>query len=241
MTDAESQELEGLRRAVAELSQRVSLMEDREAIRALQYKYGYYLDKCLYEEVVALFSPTGEVRFMGGIFKGTEGVRRLYCGRFRERHGQGRDGPNWGYLLDHPQLQGVIDVDPDGRRARARFRSLMQAGRHVLAPGETRQWWEGGIYENEYVKEDGIWKIRVLDYRTQWQADYASGWAHTPPNSFPFYSVTYPDDPLGPDELMDPHPALWPDTEVVPFHYPHPVTGQRWTPRERPAPPRQEA
>ena len=23
--------------------------------------------------------------------------------------------------------------------------------------------------------------------------------------------------------------VLWPETEVVPFHYDHPVTGQKWT------------
>jgi hypothetical protein len=27
-----------------------------------------------------------------------------------------------------------------------------------------------------------------------------------------------------PDELIDPQPRLWPATDTVPFHYPHPVT-----------------
>jgi hypothetical protein len=36
----------------------------------------------------------------------------------------------------------------------------------------------------------------------------------------------YPEDPLGPDALIDPQPRLWPATDVVPFHYPHPVTGK---------------
>jgi hypothetical protein len=29
---------------------------------------------------------------------------------------------------------------------------------------------------------------------------------------------------------MDVTPKFWPHTRVVPFHYPHPVTGERWTP-----------
>jgi hypothetical protein len=49
-----------------------------------------------------------------------------------------------------------------------------------------------------------------------------------PPNFVPFFNETYPKDPLGPDELMKPTPVLWPETEVVPFHYVHPVTGQQW-------------
>jgi hypothetical protein len=44
-----------------------------------------------------------------------------------------------------------------------------------------------------------------------------------------FFAKTYPEDPIGPDELItDPKPVLWPDTDVVPFHYPHPVTGRWW-------------
>ena len=38
--------------------------------------------------------------------------------------------------------------------------------------------------------------------------------------------VTYPDDPFGPDELIE-QKMLWPDTRVVPFHYPHPTTGKQ--------------
>ncbi len=103
----------------------------------------------------------------------------------------------------------------------------MQAGRHELAEGETRQWWEGGIYENEYVKEQGVWKIKVLNYRGLWHADFDKGWAHTPPGLYPMFSTTFPENPVGPDELIVPTPVLWPDTDVMAFHYPHPVTGQR--------------
>lgn len=34
-----------------------------------------------------------------------------------------------------------------------------------------------------------------------------------------------PHDQKGPDELVD--GELWPETRVVPFHYPHPVTGKQ--------------
>jgi hypothetical protein len=41
---------------------------------------------------------------------------------------------------------------------------------------------------------------------------------------------TYPEDPNGPDVLLGEPPKVWPHTRVVPFHYPHPVTGKVWTP-----------
>jgi len=51
----------------------------------------------------------------------------------------------------------------------------------------------------------------------------------------PWPTVTYPEDPLGPDELIE-QKMLWPDTRVVPFHYPHPVTGKPTLPDDLRAP-----
>jgi hypothetical protein len=223
------QYIRSLEEKLEKLTAQVGILEDQQEVRKLQHKYGYYLDQCLYEEVVNLFSDEGEVWFMGGKYKGKAGVRRLYIDRFQKKFTNGHNGPIYGFLLDHPQLQDIVTVAPDGKTAKGRFRSVMQAGLHESAEGETRQWWEGGIYENEYVKEDRVWKYKRLDYRGLWHADFETGWAHTPPNKYPFASVQFPEDPIGPDELIsDPKPVLWPETAVRPFHYPHPVTGEMW-------------
>ena len=103
---------------------------------------------------------------------------------------------------------------------------MMQAGLHETAKGEQRQWFEGGVYENRYVHEDGVWKISRLGYFPFWHARYADGWAKTPIDMYPMAEKLYPEDPIGPDELMDPQPRLWPATDIVPFHYQHPVTGK---------------
>ncbi|MGO9424160.1 MAG: nuclear transport factor 2 family protein [Steroidobacteraceae bacterium] len=227
-------ELNSLARQVAQLSNEVGMLSDVHAIRKLQHAYGYYLDKCLYDEVVDLFSESGEVRFMGGAFKTKAGLRRLYCDRFRKNFTSGHNGPVYGFLLDHLQLQDIVDVAPDRKTACGRFRCFMQAGSHEskpsFAPGMPSQWWEGGIYENEFIRENGVWKIQVLNYRAVYHGLYDKGWAHTPANFVPFFSSVYPADPLGPDELTAPKPVLWPDTDVVAFHYVHPVTGKRWRP-----------
>ena len=128
-------------------------------------------------------------------------------------------------LMEHLQLQDVVDVAPDRKTAKARFRYFMQGGTHDTT-GNAGQWWEGGLYENVYVKEDGLWKIKVLIPKMVYIAEYEHGWAHTKPNYFPFFSETYPKDPLGPDELSKEKQVLWPDTDILPFHYPHPVTGE---------------
>jgi carotenoid cleavage dioxygenase len=218
-----------LEKKVEELSAQVGNLLDTQAVRDLQFKYGYYLDKCLYDEVVDLFTDDCEVHFIGGIFRGKESARRLYCGRFRKNFTGGHNGPVQGYLLDHMMLQDIIDISPDGKLAYARLRVFMQAGRHHEYTDEThplRQWWEGSLYENVYAKENGIWKMKVLNYRPVYHADFDKGWAYTKPHYVPYYSDTYPTNPTGPDELEKPTPPLWPETDVLPFHYPHPVTGK---------------
>jgi len=220
---------------LAEISNRLGILEDTQAIRNLHHAYGYYIDKCLYEDVVDLFADDGEVHFVGGIYKGREeGVRRLYVGGFLQGFTGGVPGPVYGFLLDHLQMQDVIHVAQDRKTAKARFRCFMQAGMHEtnksLKPGQKPiMWWEGGIYENSYVKEDGVWKIKVLNYRPLWHAEYDKGWAYTRPNYVAPPEKTYPENPTGPDELIDPPPLIWPDTVIVPFHYKNPVTGKPLT------------
>jgi SnoaL-like domain len=218
---------------IAELEHRLGIVEDELAIRRLQHAYGYYLDKCYYDEVVDLFAEDGEVIFIGGVYKTKAGVARLYTGRFRSRFTDGHNGPQFGRLLDHPMLQDVIHVDQDRRTAYARYRTLMQAGTHELvATPQTpvRQWMEGGVYENVYSSTDGVWKIKKLWYRAFWHGTMEEGWAHTPPDYVPNASVTYPDDEYGPDELLENAPRLWPETTTLPFHYKHPVTGKEFVP-----------
>lgn len=217
--------LDSLHAELESVKHRLSVQEDVQAIRRLHHLYGYYIDKCLYRETVDLFAEDSEVRFFGGIFKGKAGARRLYIDRFQKNFTDGKNGPVDGFLLDHMQMQDVVDVAPDRKTAKARFRCFMAAGRHVDYGGP-RQWWEGGLYENEYVREGDVWKIKVLNYAPQWHADFETGWAHTRPNYVPFFEKTMGDgDPLGPDEL-DPTAWLWPQHQVLPFHGPHPVTGE---------------
>jgi len=77
--------------------------------------------------------------------------------------------------------QDVVDVSEDGKTAKGRFRCNMQAGLHESAwPKDPnakflKQWWEGALYENEYIKENGVWKLKTLRYRPQWHATFEKG------------------------------------------------------------------
>ncbi len=224
MTD---NKLQALEKRVSELENRLGLAEDELAIRRLQHAYGYFMDKCKYQEVVDLFSERGETYFLGGVFRGKAGVRRLYCGRFGAKFAAGKNGPVRGLLLDHLLMQDVITVAPDGLSAKARYRCFLQGGSHESVPEIFPAFWEAGVYENTYVKEDGVWKIGVLNYNVFFYAPYEQGWSKVKPGyAVPPFSKTFPEDPDGPDELLARHASFWPENELVPYHYLHPVTGK---------------
>ncbi len=235
-----SDEAGTLKEQVDRLSNQLGILEDTNAIRKLHHAYGYYLDKGIWEEIVNLFADDAEVYFNGGIFEGKDkGVRRLYVEYFGRGFTGNNYGPVHGFLLDQTKEQDVVDVAPDRKSAKARFHCLMQAGVQVVSDSPmmemarqqgqgTLQWWEGGIYENSYVRDGNIWKIKGLDYRAIWQADYALGWAYSKPGYIRPFSKTYPEDPAGPDKLTAPAAEPRLNTKLVAFHYPHPVTGKLW-------------
>ncbi|KAG9235929.1 SnoaL-like domain-containing protein [Amylocarpus encephaloides] len=233
-----SEEVAELKAIVESLKKQVEKVNDEAEIKKLHFKYGYYLDKCLYQEVVDLYAddPGTYVEFLGGRYLTKEGVHRLYIGRFASRFVASRNGPVHGFLLDHAQMQDIITVIPSTSpdiptTAKARFRALMSAGTHQsIAQTHPRglvQWWEGGVYENEYIKENGLWKIWKLRYFPFWHAEYNRGWSLKEEGEFvpPKARTRGEGDEVGPDELVEGF-MLWPDTRVVPFHYPHPVTGE---------------
>lgn len=116
--------------------------------------------------------PDAYVEFLGCRYRGKAGIKRLYQGRFQQMFVKGRNGPVYGFLLDHAMLQDIVDVDESGTHAWVRMRALMSAGTHQSIdethPRGHVQWWEGGVYENEYLKENGVWKLFRYRYFPFW-------------------------------------------------------------------------
>ncbi len=129
----------------------------------------------------------------------------------------------------------VIDVAADRRTARRRA-GVHDAGGPARdgRRATPRAWWEGGIYENEYVRERGVWKIKALRYFPFWHGSFADGWQKTPIDFIPMAKALYPQDPLGPDALITPHAA-----PVAGHRYgavPLPASGHRQADRARQQP-----
>ena len=221
-------EIDALKASVAELTHRLAMVEDQAAIRRLHNAYGYYTDYNRAEDIAELFTDDAEIIFLSGIYRGKEGARRLYGDWFRNFFTGGPTGPVYGFLLDHYHMQDIITVAPDRQTAKGRFRAILFGGNHesrsYCPPGLPDQFYEAGMYENDYVREDGVWKIKRLDYVVQWQADYDKGWHGTVAHLQPL-TQTFPEDPIGPDELIDARRETWPHRQALEMHYVHPVRG----------------
>ncbi len=216
---------------LAALEHKVGELEDINAIRRLHWAYGYYIDFNRPDDVVDLFAEDCAVVFLSGEYLGHAGVKRLYGDWIQGLFTQGQPGPIDGLLLDHFQMQDIITVAPDRQTAKGRFRGFLLGGWHDITLKDKpehmpQQFWEAGIYENDYVRENDVWKIKRLDYMMQWQADYETGWAHTVAHLQPAVTC-YPANPLGPDVILpeDKIRQTWPFRQDVPMHFAHPKFG----------------
>jgi hypothetical protein len=70
-----------------------------------------------------------------------------------------------------------VEVAADGRTARDVCYLWEPAIRRNAQTGEHEAVWVGGIYEDEYVKEDGRWKIKKMKLKLELLSPYSDGWA----------------------------------------------------------------
>lgn len=194
---------------LAGLAQRLQQLDDETQVRNLQHIYGYYLDRKMWDDVADLFTEEGTFEVARrGVYVGKARIRRA----LEVLYG----GPrlNTGELFDHIILATVVTIAPDGRSAGARSTQLSMLGRN----GEYAMW-QLGTYENEFVKENGVWKISAVRFYPRMTTDYDAGWAHDARPAPGAHENFPPDRPSQPYES-------YPKVYTVGFHFPHPVTGK---------------
>ena len=106
--------LEELEQRLKILEDSVRALQDVEEIKKLQRIYGYYLEHWQWENMIDLFSDQTESIEVSdlGVFLGKEGVRKCFR----------RENVPPEFLHVMMQLSGVVDVDPDGKTAKPRYR-----------------------------------------------------------------------------------------------------------------------
>jgi hypothetical protein len=202
------QALAQAREAAAALSARLQRQEDEDAVEKLQRQYGFFVDKAMWQEAADLFAEDGTLEIGGrGVFVGKKRVLEYLIWLDPK-------GLTTNHLFEHQQLQPLVTIGADGTSAQMRSRFFGQVGEY-----QKSGIWGMGTYENEYVKENGVWKIKKLLSYFRMYTPYADGWAKTAlPN-------TQPEKDLPPDRPRSVVHEQYPNTYIPPYHYKNPVTG----------------
>jgi hypothetical protein len=206
----EERRVQLLEAKLASLQREINLIEDHKAIERLQQMWGHYVSEGMAREAAALFSdsPVASIEYaQQGVYLGRARIEAFL------KAGGAKLAP--GELRETPVMQPVITVAADGLSARARWRSLVMGGVH----GQDGRWQEGP-YENEYVKENGSWKIAKLHWYVTVTGSYDQGWHKQPyPIAGPLKELP-PDRP--PSQVYDSFPTFF----LPPFHFLNPVSGK---------------
>jgi SnoaL-like domain len=201
-----SAELQAIEKELYALGDRIERLEDLTDVEIVQNAYGYYVDKAQWRSLSELFDEDATLEIGGrGIFTGRARVFEYM------NIGLGPIGPRDGLLIDHQQFQCLPTIHEDGVTAEARCIAF------VMSSGG----WGHNYYENDYVKEDGVWKLKKLHGPFNMYSGYKQGWldnviVNTYPEKFP------PPPDLPPSVIYLTYPSYY----IEPFHYPNPVTGK---------------
>jgi hypothetical protein len=212
--------LEAKIQALEGLETKIQVLEDIEEIKKLQRAYGYYLEHVMVEDIIDLFADgeDSEIWVTAGKFKGKEAISRLY--RYIK---ESFTGPE--FLHQIMQLSGIIDINPDGITAKGRWYGF-GAQALPLKGGKINPGWMNGIYETDYVKQEGKWKIKKLRWCMTFRASWTASFINPSIRDDSPMDRSQNDNPaLGPKET--PEETRYPSGFICPFHFENPVSGRK--------------
>lgn len=147
-------------------------VERAEAIRAvknLQRTYAHYAQYGLWNEMGALFAENATYVFDDETIQGREAITAYIT----LNEGGGAQGLAPGaihtQLIEHP----VVNLSVDGESAQGRW-----YGFFLLSDAAGNASIQGGVFENDYVREDGEWKINLHHFFPQYAGPYETGWTN---------------------------------------------------------------
>jgi len=152
---------------VHRLSQNVERAESVRAVKRLQETYAQYSQFGLWTDMAALFADNGQLSYGNDNEQGRQAIQNYFLTKF----GEGTHGLKPGGLHTQLVLRPLVNVSADGQTAKGRWWQFSMTGQHGV-----KAEWAGGIYENEYVRQGGVWKISRLRYNPIFAGPYATGW-----------------------------------------------------------------
>jgi hypothetical protein len=139
------------------------------AVKRVQGALNHYREAGQWDEAAKLFTRDAVAQWGDARYFGPQAIAAML--REQALAGTGRTRLGEGDLNSHLVFSPVVTIDNDGRIARGRWHELSLTGRYGVEAN-----WANGIYENEYLQEQGVWKIRRLHYHPSFVGPYTPGW-----------------------------------------------------------------
>lgn len=194
------------------LENEVMRFKDIEEIKNLQKIYGFYVERHQEDNIMGLLSDSPDVSVdlgSGGAFIGKKSIARIY---------EFYHNPPPEFLHIMPQINDVVTVDDSGKTAKGRWYGIGFLALPV--DGVNQAIFSAGVYENEYVKENGKWKFMKIQFNGIFSCPYEDGWVKTP-HIFG-KNLTSGPKPDKPTTVSKPYPY----GDIPPYHFKHPITGK---------------
>ena len=150
----------------------VRAQEGVRAVKRLQHTYGHYLDSGLWSDAADLFTDDAVGQFESTTIRGKAELRR----HFMSEAGRTAAGLAPGQLNAHLILQPIVTLGADGKTAKGAWHEVAMLGQFGKSAS-----WRGGVYENEYTLDKGVWKISKLQFYPQYKGAYEEYGHKAPP------------------------------------------------------------
>ncbi|MEJ0022124.1 MAG: nuclear transport factor 2 family protein [Alphaproteobacteria bacterium] len=141
------------------------------AVKTLQHSYAHTRNMDCGLRSGRCLRQTGQFVFDGQVkptrtAKGPAAIAAF----LRTRYGGGHEGLAADGLSTMMIETPLVNLTADGNRAKARWEVMIFHGHH----GQARI--EGGVFENDYVRQAGVWKISTARFYPQYEGPYEDGW-----------------------------------------------------------------
>jgi SnoaL-like domain len=149
--------------SVARVEATLRAAEAVRAVKRLQHAWIFYLNEGSWNDAAALLAANATAQYGSDSVSGRDGVRRYLM----KQAGRTQTGLAQGQLNTHLIMQPIITLTADGHHAKGAWHEMQMLGRF----GATADW-AGGIYENEYALDAGVWKISRIRFYPQYSGAY---------------------------------------------------------------------
>ncbi len=192
---------------LAALARDVDRVESVRQIKRLQLAWAHYVEAGDWPRAAALFTDDARLSHNQRVSTG----RAEILAYMRDAIGHGTDGLP-AHMIHLPLLMApIVTLSADGNKANGRWHAFSLRG---TLGGEAS--WSGGIFSNEYVRQDGVWKISRQAFTQYMGGTYEQGWRSAAPE-LPLVPYDFQPDEVGkPAALGAAVPAAAPSRATLP-------------------------